>query len=363
MIINLQSIDQSQFMVHPHVIGGQTVHLVQPQFIGCKWTQFNKHLRSSVWDSNGNLVSAGFMKFTNYGENPEHFPVPISLKNTTIVEKLDGSTLIVSKWNGNLILRTRGTTDATVLDNGYELEIFREKFTKSITHDTPDTWNVSVLFEWVSPANRIILNYGDQPEWYLVGMINHSDYSLHTQKDLDMWAKNKGFPRPTTYTFPSIDDLMKNVEAWKGKEGVVIYSNKDQTLHKVKCFEYLKKHRFKSEATLENTLELYFQMGKPSYNDFSIQLQTTFDYECFEMVRGYVSQICDAYKQVQQIVGGFENFVNSALKPLPNRKAQAEKVLASYAVTNRAAMVFALLDGKSLSDDHMKKLFWQVLKK
>ena len=114
---------------------------------------------------------------------------------------------------------------------------------------------------------------------------------------------------------------------------------------------------------MENTLELYFQMGKPSYNEFSTQLQTAFDYECFEMVRGYVSQICDAYKQVQQIVGGFEAFVNGTLKPLPNRKAQAEKVLASYAVTNRAAMVFALLDGKSLSDDHMKKLFWQVLKK
>jgi hypothetical protein len=363
MKFDLQSIDQTQFMVHPHVIGGKTVYLVQPQHIGCKWTQANKHLRSSVCDHEGNLVSAGFPKFTNWGENPEHFPVPTSLKNTTVVEKLDGSLLIVSKWNGNLILRTRGTVDATALENGYELEIFREKFLNSIAHDTPDTWNVSFLFEWVSPGNRIILNYGDQPDWYMVGMINHHDYSLYSQDSLDMWAFDKKFPRPTTYTFPSIDDLMKNIEGWKGKEGVVIYSNKDQSLHKVKCFEYLKKHRFKSEATLENTLELYFQMGKPSYNDFSTQLQTAFDYECFDMVRGYVSQICDAYKQVQQIVSGFQTFVNGTLKPLPNRKAQAEKVLASYAVTNRAAMVFALLDGKILSDDHMKKLFWQVLKK
>lgn len=367
MKINLQEIDQTQFMVHPHVIGGQTVYLVQPQHIGCKWTQANKHLRSSVWDSDGNPVSLSFPKFTNWGENPDNFPVPNSLKNTTVVEKLDGSLLIVSKWNGNLILRTRGTVDATVLDNGYELENFREKILPTLeffgSHHRNGTWDFSFLFEWVSPVNRIILNYGDQPEWYFVGVVWHKDYSLQLQDKLDDVAHAYGIKRPVTYTFPSVEDLIKNVEQWRGKEGVVIYSHNGQTLHKIKGFEYLKKHRFKSEATLENTLELYFQMGKPSYNDFSTQLQTTFDYECFEMVRGYVSQICDAYKQVQQIVSGFETFVNGTLKLLPNRKAQAEKVLASYAVTNRAAMIFALLDGKQLSDDHMKKLFWQILKK
>lgn len=364
MKVDLQAINRENFRVDPHVIGGKQVWLVQPVHIGAKWSKDTLVFRSSVWDDNGELVSASFPKFFNWSEQPDISPVPTSLKNTTVVEKIDGSTLCVSKWDGEIILRTRGTVDATKLDNGHELEIFKYKYLPRIdVTGLPSTWEVSYLFEWVSPQNKIILNYGDEPEWYLVGIVSHKEYSLDPQWNLDLLAKQIGCPRPPSYSFPSIEDLMKNVEQWKGKEGVVVYSKNDQVLHKIKAFSYLAKHRFKSEATLENTLDLYFQMGKPSYSDFSIQLQTTFDYECFEMVRGYVSQICDAYKQVQQIVNGFEAFVNNTLKPLSNRKAQAEKVLASYAATNRASMIFALLDGKPLSDDHMKKLFWQVLKK
>lgn len=362
MVINLQEIDQTQFMVHPHIIGGKTVYLVQPQHIGCKWTQANKHFRSSVWDHEGNLVSAGFPKFTNWGENPDNFPVPTSLKNATVVEKIDGSLLIVSKWNGEFILRTRGTTDASALDNGYELEIFREKFTKSITHATPDTWGVSILFEWVSPANRIILNYGDQPDWYLVGMINHSDYSLHTQKDLDMWAKNKGFPRPTTYTFPSVEELMSQVELWKGKEGVVIYS--PQGAHKAKGLWYLALHRMKEAlASFDKVVDCWYEQGEPPYQKFEEFIITQFDFELWSQIRGDASRICDGTKGVDQIVAGMRRFVDETLKPLPNRKEQALKVLSAYGDTNRASFVFKLLDGKTLERNDRKKLLYQVLKK
>jgi hypothetical protein len=310
----------------------------------------------------GEVISAGFPKFTNWGENPDNFPVPNSLRNCTIMEKLDGSLLIVSKYNGQYILRTRGTVDASTLANGHELELFKEKFLKSLTHDTPDTWNVSILFEWVSPINKIVLNYGDEPDWYVVGIVRHSDYSLYSQEDLDMWAKNKGFKRPATYTFTDVNDLLQNVDQWKGKEGVCVYSKNDQTIHKVKSADYLIKHRFKSEATLENTLDLYFSYGKPLYQEFESKLTETFDYECFEMVRGYASQICDASKEVNKIVDGFKSFIDNQLKVLSTRKEQAQKVISSYSESNRSSMIFSLLDGKTLSADQHKKLFWQVLK-
>ena len=109
-------------MVHEHILNGETVSLVQPIHIGGKWTLTNKIFRSSVWDSNGELISAGFPKFTNWGEAPDIFPLPDSLRNATIVEKIDGSLLVVSKWKGHYILRTRGTVDATQLENGMNLK-------------------------------------------------------------------------------------------------------------------------------------------------------------------------------------------------------------------------------------------------
>lgn len=227
MRIDLSKIDQTQFMIHQHVVNGEIVHLVQPQYIGVRFTQQNKIFRSSLWDSDGNLISGAFYKFPNWGENPENFPVPVSLKDTNIVEKIDGSVLIwlahlgallsvarrarpmikcanristggslliVSKWKNNYIFRTRGTVDATKLANGHELEIFKQKYGEffngipfsseweanrakypSLFQFPPyeSTWPFSFLFEWVSPTQKIVLNYGDSPEWYLVGGVYH----------------------------------------------------------------------------------------------------------------------------------------------------------------------------------------------
>ena len=366
MTIELNKIDREQFKVTEHVVAGEVMYLVQPQLAGVKWTQENKIFRSSLWNSTGELVSGSYQKFVNWLENPEHFPIPQSLKNTTIVEKVDGSCCILSSYKNNRILRTRGTVDATKLENGYELEVFKQKYLPKIeaVMDAP-TWDMSFIFEWVTADkdHKIILTYDNAPEWYLTGIVNHKDYSLLQQKELDYWAEDIGCPRPVTYTFHTIEELLSNVALWKGKEGVVIYSNKGQSLHKVKSLDYLAKHRFKSDATLENTLDLFFSMGKPEYKDFEKKLTETFDYECFEMVRGFISQICDAYKDVLKIIDGMQEFIDTKLKLLPNRKEQAALVKSSYGNTSRTGFVFSLLDGKALLDEQLKKLFWRILKK
>lgn len=372
MKIDLNAIDQTQFMVHPHVLDGQTVHLVQPQHIGCSWTQENKIFRSSVWDNDGNLVSAGFPKFTNWGEKPDHFPVPSSLKDAVIVEKIDGSLLIVSKWKGKFMLRTRGTVDAFRLDNGHELEIFKQTILPKLDafymqsgRDVQDgTWGSSILFEWVSPNQRIILSYGDQPNWYLVGLVGHENYSIATQdrlKDVATWLE---LNRPATYTFPTVEALMADVEGWKGKEGVCIYSGKDyQSIHKVKGLWYLALHRMKEAlASFDKVVDVWFEQGEPSYQKFEEFITTQFDYELWQQIRGEASRICDGAKGVQQIIAGMQKFVDETLKPLPTRRDQAMKVIASYGNTNRASFVFKLLDGKTLEVDDRKKLLYQVLK-
>ena len=363
MKIDLNKVDRTQFMVHEHSLNGEVVHLIQPQHIGTKWTQDNKHMRSVVVNYEGEVISAGFPKFTNWGENPDNFPVPNSLRNCTVMEKLDGSLLIVSKYNGQYILRTRGTVDASTLANGHELELFKEKFLKSLTHDTPDTWNVSILFEWVSPINKIVLNYGDEPDWYVVGIVHHSDYSLYSQEDLDMWAKNKGFKRPATYTFTDVNDLLQNVEQWKGKEGVCVYSKNDQSIHKVKGAWYLALHHMKSElSNIEKVMDVWLEQGMPDYNTFYNYIFTTFDFELAEQVKGMISRIADGKKEVNKIVEGMNSFVNNRLRSLPTRKEQAQLVISSYGETNRASFLFKLLDGKSLGKEEYKKLMFQVLK-
>lgn len=369
MKINLNEIDAEQFMVHPHVVDGQTLFLVQPQHIGCKWTQANKHLRSSVWDSDGNLVSAAFPKFVNWGENPDNFPVPTSLKDTQVVEKIDGSLLVVSRWNNRWILRTRGTVDATKLDNGHEIELFKQTVLPHFDTPLADTGK-SFLFEWVSPNQRIILNYGDSPAWYLVGAVYHDNYILEEQGVLDTWAKDFGLLRPPSYTFPSIEALLADVEAWKGKEGVVIYSKHGQMLHKSKGMWYLALHRMKEAlASFDKVVDVWYEQGEPSYQEFEAAITNQFDFELWSQIRGEASRICDASKGVQQIVAGMQKFVNDTILPMgdpKDKKARgpmARLVMSSYGNTNRGNFVFKLMDGKGLDSEDRKKLMYQVLKK
>lgn len=363
MKYDLQSIDREQFYVNEHIVNGDTLYLITPRQMGCEWTKENKVLRSSVWNSDGELVSASFPKFVNWGEKPEVFPVPTSLKNTVIMEKLDGSTLIVSKYKGEYIIRTRGTIDATSMEqNGHEIEVFRNNILPKISEFFKgETAEQSFIFEWTSPLNQIVINYGDAPKFVLIGMIRHSDYKLNDQIALDNVADAFGLDRPATYTFADVNDLIQNIETWQGKEGVCVYSKDGQEIHKVKSAWYLMLHHMKSElSSTEKVIDVWIAQGYPSYTDFYNYIATTFDYELAEKTRGIISNICDGYKEVLKIVDHMKNFVEP-LKSVSRRDA-ALKIIGAYGETNRKSFCFNLLDGKELDGDSIKKLLFQVLK-
>ena len=363
MKIDISSIDRTQFMVHEHSLNGEIVHLIQPQHIGTQWRQDNKHLRSVVVNYEGEVISAGFPKFTNWGENSDHFPVPTSLRNCTVVNKLDGSLLIVSKYKNQFILRTRGTVDASVLANGSELEIFKNTILKKISVDQMETWNYSLLFEWLSPLNVIVLRYSDEPDWQLIGAVNHTDYSLFSQTEVDEYAKMFDLKRPEKFTFNDISDMLQIVDKWQDREGVCLYSKNDQAIHKIKASKYLLLHHLKSElSNIEKVLDVWLEQGMPDYNTFYNYIFTTFDYELAEQCKGMISRIADGKKKVDKIVDGMNDFVNNRLRSLSTRKEQAQLVISSYGETNRASFLFKLLDGKSLGKEEYKKLMFQVLK-
>ena len=362
MKIDIQKVDLTQFMVHEHSLNGEIVYLIQPQHIGTKWRQDNKHMRSVVVNYAGEVISASFPKFFNWGEQPDLSPVPTSLKNATVVEKLDGSTLIVSKYNGQYILRTRGTVDASKLANGFELELFKSTILNKL-QDNNDTWGYSIIWEWLSPINKIVLSYGDEPMWKLIGFIDHINYSLASQDMLDLMAKKYDLLRPEIYTFTDISDMLQIVDKWQNKEGVCLYSKNDQVIHKIKASKYLLLHHLKSElSSLEKVLDVWLEQGMPDYQTFYNYIFTTFDFELAEQIKGTISRIVDGKKEVNKIVDGMNEFVNNRLHLLPSRKEQAQLVISSYGETNRAAFVFKILDNRPLGKEGYKKLLFQVLK-
>jgi hypothetical protein len=351
MKIDLNLINQEFFFVKPVIIANEECFLTYPK-IGCEWNKDNLIFRSSIWNSQGELISAGFKKFFNWEERPSVSPPPTEYKNVKCITKIDGSLLSVTMYKGQLIVRTRQTSNALTIPNGHEIELLKQKYPKAFKFYT-FTEEFSYIFEWTTPANRIILDYGNDPQLWYIGKIYHDNYSYVMQDYLDDEAIKLNVQRPKIYNFKTMKEMIETVEAFEGIEGICVYYNDDQDIRKVKGISYLTLHRFKTLVSLDTTMDLFIKYQYPPYKDFEDKLTKEFDYECFQMARSYASQICDGYEETQKIIEGMKKFI-SGLNGL-NRKEQAGKIIQAYGNTNRTGYVFSLLDNKPLKDDNYKK--------
>lgn len=366
MKIDISKIDVGErgFFVNYHVIGGEQVVLVCPQYAGTTWTKDNLIFRSSIWDMDGNPVSLSYKKFFNYDESPTINPAPESLVGTSALEKIDGSTCIVSDWHNNRIIRTRGTVSAITLENGNEyFYLANEKYRKAIDRvfEKYGT-DISIIFEIVTPANKIVIDYGNECDFILTNIIRHSDYSYFKQDELDSIALEFGFRRPRVYSFDSVVAMKSAIKSIRGEEGVCLYFHDDQCIRKVKTDWYLTLHRAKSNFnSIEPLIDAWLEFGRPTYQDFYEILATTYDYEVAEMCRGFISKICDASKEVDAIRHGMEAFVTK-ISSLPSQKEKALAIAQAYENTSRTSFVFAILNNKVWDNKVYKRLLFQCLK-
>jgi hypothetical protein len=156
--------------------------------------------------------------------------------------------------------------------------------------------------------------------------------------------------------------MISNIEQWKGREGVCLYSNNGQTIHKLKSFWYLGLHALKSEiSSAEKLVDVYLSWGMPEYEEFEKKIIDTFDFELFTQIRGDVSRICDAKKEADNIVAVMKIKAKS-FKDW-SRKDAAIAIIASYGQTARKGIMFSLLDGKEVDQKGWKTLILQSLGK
>jgi hypothetical protein len=352
-----------EFCVRDCIIADTPCKLVFPHQIGVKWTNANKCFRSSIWTNDGDLVSASFRKFTNLLEQPDFEPLDEKGKLEWI-KKIDGSTLVISKFRGQLIVRTRGTVDAeSTMENGDEIPALKQKYPALFDNELVNTESVSILCEWFSPRNIIVEIESSEPELWLIGIVNHNNYEYFPQEKLDDLAKLWNIPRPERFQFNTVCEMADSVKEWKKGEGIVVYGNNGQVLKKAKADLYLVKHRMKDELNSENRfIELYVHEGMPNYQEFFDIVQNIVDFETATAFRGRISKVVDAGKEVKRIIEGMKNFVKD-MRNLP-RKEAAMAIINSYGgeKNSRASFAFCILDGKTLTNDQIVKLFWQTMK-
>lgn len=359
----LQKLIDQGFSVRTQTVAGEECALVCPPHMGAvTWTPENLIYRSSIWTvKDWKPVSLSFKKFFNLTEAPNVVPDPTDINGTSIVSKIDGSTLLISKFKDSLVIRTRGSFDTESLENWDDIETFKDQYPQVFDNQRLNEGNCTFVYEWTSPQNRIVLDYGTKPLLFLTNIIHHSTYLYESQDNVAKMAKLLGVLLPPRRKFQSLGELIDFTKEMKGAEGFCIYYNNDQDIKKIKSLEYLKLHAFKANITLEALLDLFLEWGRPDYKSFAQKIVDSYDWECANMAMPMVSKICDAQKVADSVVAGMKRFIDG-LNKSDARKINAQKIIQAYGTTGRSGFVFNIFDGKELDNDAWKKLLFQALK-
>ena len=197
--------------------------------------------RGIVFDKHGKLISRPFQKFFNLGERPETQPNKIDLsKSHKILVKEDGSMIRPVMVNNELVFMTRkGITDVaeqawneckpSKLFQAWMVDFLKRGFTP--------------IFEYVSPNNKIVLDY-EKPELILLGIRNNLT---------GQYLQDLNHSLITSLNFNDPVQLHYHTKHQTGIEGYVVRFE-DGHMIKIKCDDYVNLHRtidiFESEKNI-----------------------------------------------------------------------------------------------------------------
>ena len=193
------------------------------------------------------IISYPFDKFFNLNEVPETNETVIKnyINHSSYVwatEKKDGSTISANRMkNGKWLITTNGSFDNDQIKMANE--ILKNKYSQFLNHAEE---GYTFIFELIHPENRIVLNYGEEKDLYLLSVRDLNSYKLLPLSDIHTFAKKYGFPVPDVYGFKDLDTMINLAHTLKNanKEGWVIRIGVDdkEYMVKLKLDEYFDMH-------------------------------------------------------------------------------------------------------------------------
>ncbi len=299
--------------------------------------------RGVIIDLNDYTVACrAFDKFFNVQE-----PYAVKLtKNIRALEKIDGSIIkIWSDRNNNVRVSTNGmidAADADILLPVNEVKTYQDLFNKALNEtnmkfeDFKEYRNYTLIFELVSPLNRIVVPY-QNTELFFLGVRDNRTGQEWTPYDFDDEKLNNNFSRPRLYDIQTVEqaiDVARTLGA--DREGFVLVDENFNRV-KVKGSEYLAMHLLRNntlsqrnflEAVLENKqddLVAFF----PEYEPFIRNIE--------KKINNYIKNVESALKMANYDL---------------NKKDFALEVLNNEYMKNYSNILFKVYGDRSYDWEH-----------
>ncbi len=173
-MIDIDSIDREQFAVVEDPRGNDEVLIVARRG-KYAYNATERRLRALLVTRAGQVLSTGYPKFDNYGENPEvdaAFDRAFALGQATFREKIDGTLIIADLIRGELRLRTRGRPEVEWERDAFDALLAREypRLRERLSQE-PMIEEHSILMELSLVERPLVVRY-ERSTLALVGLVH-----------------------------------------------------------------------------------------------------------------------------------------------------------------------------------------------
>jgi RNA ligase len=318
MKLDLGAINLDDFIVsNREILDGIPVVLICPKKGKHTWSKDELHLRSLLCDRDGNIICSGFPKFFNYGEDELSDSIiskGISSGKAILLEKMDGSLIIRTVIDGKVSFRTRGSHNLGEFEEPI-MRIINDKYPELLNPRVGSVMDMSLLFEYISPDNKVILNYRGTELYFLGGMIIYSNnvvprfFPAHFFSGI---TDRLCVKTPLEYSLgDDLEFIRQEVSSWSGKEGIVVAvprSDGSYNLSKIKTAEYLKLHALRYNLS-DSRIEQFCWAGDIVEEDVlrNILFKAGLDWEMTSFISPMFKRYMESRERKELEIAGFLN--------------------------------------------------------
>ena len=320
------------------------------------WDEQTIQARGIVTTPDGSVVSRPFPKFFNLTEK-EAEPVPWA-DTIEITEKIDGSLIIVSFHNGEMVVNSKGsfTSEYAEFARSWLQENVPGWVSEGIRGSDKNAY--TYLFEAVFPPTNQnemkVINYGNRRDLTLLAVVEVATGKEYSYPQVADVATKHGFPVAPRYEFSDISDIGALITRCRAREtvddgeGVVLHFVETGKRVKVKSDVYLRLHKLISKANRRNILTML--MKGDNIEAIYAQLPD----EVFTEVKKWITEYRDAFAEIRASV--LDEIPN--LQEMASRREQALYITQNPGLSEIKGLVFAALDRADLTPG-----IWGVIRK
>ncbi len=244
------------------------------------WTELSLKSRGKVIDlKTKEIVAYPFDKFFNLGENNsismEYVESLLKESSVEVTDKLDGSSIIVTKKGTDLLLHTGAAWENPQVEYAYKV---MESKHKEFLQEIPEGY--TFVFELIHPCNKIVIDYGYEKDLYLIAVRDTASGVLLRNTEVKQLGDKYGFKCPESEVFNSIEDFMLRrlefIEKEDGdtngiKEGWVFRLYPSGVMFKLKYEQYMFLHTTARGFKLSDK-KVYINYVSDTLDDFMSEL-------------------------------------------------------------------------------------------